>query len=89
MDQVERGVQKNTTMDLIDPDTGHLLNHLSSFEQMKPLIIEFFRTMLGLMDIEMEKTIIFILHMTKNAKKIWVYPKIVFAKPKIFLYSPI
>lgn len=41
VDQMERGVQKNETVDLIDPDMGDLLNHLSSFEQMKPLVKSF------------------------------------------------
>ena len=54
---------------------------------MKPLVREFFRTLQGLSETEMEKAALHILHVTPTAKTCSVHPKIVYRKPKSFVPS--
>jgi hypothetical protein len=79
--------EKHETGELIDPDTGIFFNQTTRFKQMKPLVREFFRTLQGLSETEMEKAAAHILHFTPTAKRCWVHPKIVFLKPKSFVPS--
>ena len=79
--------ERHETGDLIDPDTGVFFNRDSRFKQMKPLVREFFRSLQGLTETEMEKAATHILHSAPTAKRCWVHPKIVFLKPKSFVPS--
>jgi len=73
--------------DLIDPDTGELFSSSPRYKPLKPLMREFFRTLQGLTETEMEKAATHILHTMPTAKRYWVHPKIVFSKPKTFVPS--
>lgn len=73
--------------ELIDPDTGVFFNASAKFRHMKPLVREFFRSIQGLSETEMEKAASHILHQEPTAKRCWAHPKIVFQKPKTFLPS--
>jgi len=79
--------EKHDHGDLIDPDTCEPFNHSARFKQMKPLVREFFRTLQGLTETEMEKAASHILHVHPTAKRCWVHPKICFSKPKSFVPS--
>ena len=79
--------EKHETGELIDPDTGIFFNRTSRFKQMKPLVREFFRTLQGLSETEMEKAASHILHVAPTAKRCWQHPKIVFQKQKSFVPS--
>ena len=79
--------QKHETGELMDPDTSNLFRKNARFKQMKPLVREFFRTLQGLTEREMEKAAEHILHVEPTAKRCWMHPKIVFTKPKIFVPS--
>ena len=79
--------EKHETGDLIDPDTCMLFNSATRFKAMKPLMREFFRSLQGLSEAEMGKAATHILHNTSTPKRFWVYPKIVFTKPKSFVPS--
>src|SRR6202048_2171168 len=54
--------EKHEMGELIDPDTDIFFNRTSCFKQMKPLVREFFRTLQGLSETEMEKVALHILH---------------------------
>lgn len=79
--------EKHETGDLIDPDTGLTFNSASNFKQMKPLVREFFRTLQGLNETEMERAAKYMLHSAATAKRAWNHPKVVFTKPKNFCPS--
>jgi hypothetical protein len=49
---------------------------------MKPLMREFFRSLQGFLKTKMGKAAMHIFHANPTPKRYWVYPKIVFTKPK-------
>ena len=71
----------------IDPDSNILYNQTARYKQKKPLVREFFRALQGLSETEMGKAASHILHVQSTVKRCWVYPKIVFTKPKSFVPS--
>ena len=79
--------KKHENGDLIDPDTALKFNANKNFKCMKPLVRDFFRTLQGLMESEMEKAASHILHSEPTTKRCWFHPKIVFTKPKTFVPS--
>ena len=79
--------EKHEAGDLVDPETGTSFNKSSNFKQMKPLVREFFRTLQGLNETEMERAAVYILHSTPTLKRSWTHPKIVFTKPRTFCPS--
>lgn len=79
--------EKHESGGLMDPDTLLLFNKNTRFKQMRPLVREFFRTLQGLTEAEMEKAADHILHVEPTAKRCWMHPKIVFNKPKTFTPS--
>jgi hypothetical protein len=71
----------------MDPDTGKHYNEGPRYTQMMLLVREFFRSLQGLSENEIEKTATHILHKDTTAKRCWLHPKIVFTKPKTFVPS--
>jgi hypothetical protein len=54
---------------------------------MKPLLREFFRSLQGLSESEIEKAATHMLHDKQTPKRLWDYPKIAFTKLKSFVPS--
>ena len=77
--------EKYEAGELIDPDTCMLFRWTSHFKQLKPFIQKFFRTLQCLTKTEMGNAADHIMHVKPTPKRYWVYPKIVFTKPKSFV----
>jgi hypothetical protein len=72
---------------LVDPDTQKIYKEGKGYTAMKPLVREFFRSLQGLSENDIEKAATHILHKEPTAKRVWPHPKIVFTKPKTFVPS--
>jgi hypothetical protein len=79
--------ERHESGDLIDPDTLEKYNKVPKFKPLKPLLREFFRSLQGLTESEIEKAATHMLHNKKTAKRLWDHPKIVITKPKSFVPS--
>jgi hypothetical protein len=72
---------------LVDPDTHKPYKEGDRYTAMKPLVREFFRSLQGLSENDMEKAATHILHKEPTPKRCWPHPKIIFTKPKTFVPS--
>jgi hypothetical protein len=62
--------ERHESGDLIDPDTLEKYNKVPKFKPLKPLLREFFRSLQGLTESEIEKAATHMLHNKKTAKRL-------------------